>query len=1628
MRVVNKSQAPDANTDLGKAQRTLLAALSQDQAGTPNKTTLTNDGTLILLRAASRDISAQAVAEYLTHILAPDTDALVIAERDGIIIDNALARVGAPRCGFRHYSRFRAAGQVLKLCLGLVWAPVNPRLLQQFLLHPVGPLNRYVRGRLAQAVAEQPGVGGQRWREELARSLERIGEKETPEQVARIEQAVRFWLESPRHAPHDGAPIQALIERAQACADWLARRAHNAEQASERESFATAHRQARDLIDALGHLSDQGRSHVPKVELDRLLDEATGPLSDPEAFSETGHVLALEQPAAAIEPRDHVVWWDLAPRPPLGRYPWSAKELAALHAHGVELPDLDTLHRQEARHALRPVLAARRQLVLVCHEREGRDHPLLSQLVSLFDGLPEVVLDSHLTGAEAEPVIPQLQVPTLELPPRPLPAKRRWWHLPEDARPAPRETESYSSLEKLLCHPHIWLLQYAARLREGSAGNLPSEPLLHGNLAHHVFERFFTAHPDWRDMQEDQVLSWLSAMLDELIETEAVVLLGPGQAVRRERVVTTIRRALLSLLAHLRSARIASVQPESPATAPFEDGAITGTIDLLLTDEDGRETVLDVKWGSEKYRLDLLGSNQPLQLATYAYLRRQAGGSQTRWPATAFFIVETGDVLAQDNADFPERDHRPKRRRRRRPRALVPRPAQLRLAPSPARARRSGSHSRRHRAGSRGRTARRRLRRPRPGAEQVRPLHRPHRLGALAMTSEFSHVSFTSAGAGSGKTYYLTEYLEQALAAGRARPGGVVATTFTVKAAAEIEQKVRKRLIDHGHYALEQQIGQALIGTVHSVCERLLQRFSFELGLSPQLHIVSLDDAADFFNQAVDEVLDGDRIAALNRVARRLGVTDWLGMVKKLADAARSNDIAPQALVQMGPDNADALLAHFPNPTGGDPQAELLRAMDDALAGIDLETDTTKGTKKYVETLRSARGILDRPDCPWIEWIRLSKEKATKKSDDWAATVRAAAARYDVHPAFQADIRTYIETLFDIAGQSLERFQAIKTERGLVDFTDMEQLMLHALDNAQVRERLGDELELLLVDEFQDTNPMQLAVFVKLAQLADEVVFVGDVKQAIYAFRGCDPALVFDTLEGLTQRGSNTEVLGFSWRSRPALVRYVNHVFSQVFQGQIPPERVVLEPQRPEYTEEPAVMQWRLAGKKEEQMAALAAGVAALVASGHPVVDPDTDEERPVQWGDIAVLARTNDHVEAIAAALTAQRIPTKMTLPGLSQTPEVCLARACLRYLNDPADTLATAEIIALATSSQPEEWLRHRMTSLGRDEPATDWGRADYPVIRALAELKHEIGMQSPLETVARALNLVDIRKIVTAWGPDETRVAQRQRNLDAFLNLAVEYEKHSEGQQEAASLTGFLLWLQAPRSPELDLQPTVTSGNAVHVLTYHRAKGLEWPVVITTDFLYGDKSRLWDVRVESEGEGLDLDQPLAGRTIRYWPDLFGNHSTGIPVLDAIEASPEGERCQVRQRRRAQAPGLRRPLPRPRPAGDPHARQEHIGQSLAERLRRRAPHPRRRAPEPLQGTPHPQPLPRHRAHRPGPDPAHLRPALAPRTRAQPRLPAPGPQPLGRAARGQRHHPPPHRLRPPHRPAQRPGHPGNRN
>ncbi len=775
---------------------------------------------------------------------------------------------------------------------------------------------------------------------------------------------------------------------------------------------------------------------------------------------------------------------------------------------------------------------------------------------------------------------------------------------------------------------------------------------------------------------------------------------------------------------------------------------------------------------------------------------------------------------------------------------------------------------------------------------------------------DFAHVTFISAGAGSGKTYRLTEELEAALVDGGVNPAGVIGTTFTVKAAGELKERVRERLIAAGRPQRSEQMAQALIGTVHSVCERLLKRFAFELGLSPKLDVMSLEDGQRFFNQALDEVLDIDRVRAMNGLAFRLGQDSWQQSVKDVADKVRDNDLdsvrrpgaepaerSVSGLNEMGRDSAAALLAFFPTPLSHDPLPALIERVGEAIGTIDLDHDTTKKTADYERFLRQAIYQLRRPDCPWSVWIKLATQDAAKKTRPIAAAVREAAADYAAHPDFHADIRAYTEGVLEISGLALKRFQALKTAAGLIDFSDMEQLTLHALDDATISARLDDELELLLVDEFQDTNPMQLALFVKLAQLADRVILVGDVKQAIYAFRGCDPDLVFQTLDGLTQGDAKSSKLENSWRSRPALVHYVNEVFAAAFAAdEMSRDKVVLEPVRDEQTGEPVLLRWDIiGGNKAQRAGALAQGIAELVSSGYLVSDPDTGDPRPVRWRDIAVLSRTNKNVETIARTLKDQSVPMKMTLQGLFEVPEVCLAKACLRRLNDFTDTLATAEIMALADSAEPESWLTDRMTFLAEGQDPTRWAEADHPIIRRLKELRGGTALASPVEIVARVLNDVGVRQAATGWGPDAIKAAQRQRNLDAFLNLAVEYERHCEGQHEAATLTGFLFWVEHPNSPELDLQPVITSGDAVHVLTYHRAKGLEWPVVIATDFDRDERSNLWDVRVNLTAD-FDVNAPLAHRTIRFWPNPFGGRTRNIPALDRIHASAEGHECAAK------------------------------------------------------------------------------------------------------------------------------------
>jgi len=650
LNIDERRPAAKKNTDLAKLQKALVE-LNRKDGGKPRKVKLAGDGSVVVLTARSKEVSARILAGHL-RAQGPQFSCALLAGREAVLFDEALEGVAASRCGFEKASTWRPVLQVLPLALNLLWEPLDPHLLLQFLSHPVGPLPRRFCTKLAAAVIEAPGIGGGPWRQALRGILDDESRRKKADQkhLARIRREIDFWVGGPRFDPDRGAPVPVIVARCEKIAGWLGKMLRADADPTHQVQYAGAWGQTRDLHRALDLLAEQGVKTVHQNQLNRLLDEVTGAgIAVADRFRECGHVPAGESPAAFVDDFDEVVWWDFAMPVLPAPYPWTRSERAQLAARGVLLPPLDDRLQYEARTWLRPVLAAQKRIIFVMHYGDEEHHPLWDQLTTCAAGWVELDAERLVQDGGR---IASLAVNSTAIDYRPLPGFKRWWKINNAGLLGKRGRESYSSLEMFVKHPYQWVLKYKARLEEGSLAALASGNLLKGSLVHRLVEIFFSENADWKKLGEKQIRRWLKTHIPALLEQEGAVLLGPGQSVERDVFTRTAGRALLALVQSLKEAGVKSVAVESRAAGNFVGGRLSGYIDLLLEDAGGREIVLDLKWGGYRYRMADLKNNTHLQLAVYAHLRKQMTKSPG-WPAQAFFIIEEARVLAQDDGAFP---------------------------------------------------------------------------------------------------------------------------------------------------------------------------------------------------------------------------------------------------------------------------------------------------------------------------------------------------------------------------------------------------------------------------------------------------------------------------------------------------------------------------------------------------------------------------------------------------------------------------------------------------------------------------------------------------------------------------------------------------------------------------------------------------------------------------------------------------------------------------------------------------------------------------------------------------------------------------------------------------------------
>ena len=759
-------------------------------------------------------------------------------------------------------------------------------------------------------------------------------------------------------------------------------------------------------------------------------------------------------------------------------------------------------------------------------------------------------------------------------------------------------------------------------------------------------------------------------------------------------------------------------------------------------------------------------------------------------------------------------------------------------------------------------------------------------------------VDTVIASAGTGKTYRLVEEIVAEVVSGMA-PHRVLATTFTKKAAAELAGRIRAKLIEDGRADLAAAMLSARIGTVNSVCGSLIAEFAFELGRSPVAEVIAEDRQGAVFSRAVGAVIEesGPDIA---RIAERFGlparsyvvhgrtVRGWHDEVRRAVDLARSNGVAADRLAYCAARSAEGLVALLPNAAPGETGDGLDAALRTALDACLLEVDRTRaGLKattlsKDVPVVEKALRTLESGDrLPWSNWARLTKLGATKADAGLFADVVAAATAHPRHPDLRADIRRHIELIFDCAARCMDAYAEHKRARGLLDFVDQEMLALEIISAPSNAARLRELIGGVFVDEFQDSSPIQIAIFTALSRIAGRNLWVGDPKQSIYGFRDADPALTTAAAAAITEMsGGRVSYLRRSYRSQPQLADFVNAAIApnMLRVGMVEQEICFDGCARTEDPTVPAGLSfWPMTGKKkEDRTAMLAARIAGLLGNRHawPVSDRD-GTTREARGGDIAVLCRGNAQVGDLAAALSVHGIRVAVERAGLLDQPEIEFTLAAFRWIADASDTLALAELARLA--SDDDGWFAAVFETDARAGLL-----AGLPFADGLAAIRERAPQLTPAEVFDALLHADAVLDTILRWGEAE----QRLQNLEALRGLVEGYQEEQRVERQAATLAGACAWIAGRDDAR---QPESRHPDSVNVMTYHGAKGLEWPIVVLTELDASARGSPFGLIAEDEAEP-DWSSPLAGRVLRYWPWPYGEQQKDVGLDVTAPASREG------------------------------------------------------------------------------------------------------------------------------------------
>ncbi len=828
------------------------------------------------------------------------------------------------------------------------------------------------------------------------------------------------------------------------------------------------------------------------------------------------------------------------------------------------------------------------------------------------------------------------------------------------------------------------------------------------------------------------------------------------------------------------------------------------------------------------------------------------------------------------------------------------------------------------------------------------------------------NITFINAGAGSGKTYRLTTDLARKLTQEGIDPSQVILTTYTELAAAEFREKARQEILkakDQDDKLVNAdirircatQLDNAFIGTVHAISYRFIRKYWYLLDYGADIQTMS-DQNQDFYmSQSISDIVKDTERKAFREFREAFEIKEpgsnkpyhlfWLPELKDIVNKMEYYDI------QDTEESLRKSLEMVKTVFTGKESARAFPVIQRYLALLNtrcegLLTDKRSGAKaqRYMDLIREI-GEIKRVRDLWSENVKTclginEKDRLCPKKDgfyEWKESVDAAEAYKEsfISKDFLPIIENYFKAIFGLACRWRKALVTYKEENHVISFDDMEKIFLSMLTDPkyqEVQDDIASNFRLLMVDEFQDSNPIQLKIFNRISELiarnSGHSIWVGDPKQAIYGFRGSDSRFIAEILKkfDFSDDGSavpefGPEMLGTdqlleSWRSRPALVTFSNKVFLKPFLASgLKEKQITLEPhfsdQMDTMGDEPSLFIWRTEQDKNDARARmLARKIEEMVQSGRRVHHKACDKEtEPITYRDIAVLCESNACCNDVASALRKIGVPTSCEESNLMQCLEVYLLKTVLLFMQNPSDKLLRAELALMLKDASTEEILKDRIAYVSQlDENDKDqWMDEDndHPHSDVVAKMKaftQRYQRLSIYDTVVAIREELGLDTIVEKWG-DAT---QRRHNLSTTVSLAKAYDDMCRQMGLGSSILGFINYLTVTKPDN----KTDNAANTVKVLTYHRSKGLEWPVVILSQ-LWKDFNEEKDLAKKQfrgvnvlENENPETDVFDRDHYISLFPKgIGGSGSSDLPekMQEAIVKSPLFKVIKTQEREEA-------------------------------------------------------------------------------------------------------------------------------